>query len=192
MKQSTKYLLGGTLAIAGLALAVTAIRKRQSNSFPLDSRGQAGDPIVRNYFGQSGSLASTFPRGIRNNNPGNIKMTGSTWGGEIPEAQNTDGTFEQFTTFEYGVRAMIKLVTNHIKNGYNTIEKLLHKYAPSSENPTSNYISFVVKETGYPKDAGLLLTKATLKKLVQAMAKFENGQSYPMYDSHFEDGYKLL
>jgi hypothetical protein len=193
MNKTTKYLIGGTVVAAGLAMVVIAIRKnQQSNSFSLDSQGQASNPITRNYYGQSGMLSSEFPRGIRNNNPGNIKQTGSAWGGEIPQNLNTDGTFEQFTTFEHGVRAMIKLLTNHINNGYNTVSKLINKYAPSSENPTSNYISFVVKETGYDKDAGLLTAKATLKKLVQAMAKFENGHSFPVSDWQFEDGYKLL
>lgn len=42
-----------------------------------------------------------LPRGIRNNNPLNIKI-GNDWKGEVP---NTDGTFEQFESMEYGLRA---------------------------------------------------------------------------------------
>ncbi|MCA9329527.1 hypothetical protein KDA11_02695, partial [Candidatus Saccharibacteria bacterium] len=34
------------------------------------------------------------PRGIRNNNPGNIRISNNQWRGKIPVSQNTDGSFE--------------------------------------------------------------------------------------------------
>jgi hypothetical protein len=195
MKNSTKYAIGGSMAVVGLILIAKAIKDSgNQNQLPQNTPvvDSGSSPFVRNYFGQKGALSSLFPQGIRNNNPGNLKMSGSVWNGELSESQNTDGTFEQFTTFEHGVRAMIKLVKNHIGNGHNTIAKLIAKYAPSSENPTSTYVDFVAKNTGIDKNANLTATKETLKKLVQAIGKFENGQNYPIYDSHFEDGYKML
>lgn len=46
-------------------------------------------------------------RGLRNNNPGNLILTSIGWDGKIPNAQNTDGTFEQFTSANYGIRANV-------------------------------------------------------------------------------------
>jgi hypothetical protein len=195
MNKTTKYIIGGSVAAVSLILIVRAINKSgKQNQLPQNTPvvDSESSPFVRNYFGQKGMLSTVFPRGIRNNNPGNLKMGASVWNGELAESQNTDGTFEQFDTFEHGVRAMIKLVKNHINNGHNTIAKLIAKYAPSSENPTSTYVNAVAKGIGIDKNALLTPNKETLKKLVQSMGKFENGPSYPIYDSHFEDAYKML
>jgi hypothetical protein len=199
MQKQTKYIIGGAVALAGIVLLIRSLKnsdnagmqQNKQESLP-GSVSNESNPIVRNYFGQSGALSNVFPRGIRNNNPGNLIKTDITWGGEIPHSKNTDGRFEQFSTFEYGVRAMIKQLKTDISRGHNTLSKLIAKYAPITENPTSNYVSFVSQKTGYGKDTVLTADKATLKKLVKAMALFENGASYPVYDSHFEDAYKLI
>ena len=45
---------------------------------------------------------TTIPRGIRNNNPLNIRI-GNQWLGE--RANPNDPAFEQFVAMEYGIRA---------------------------------------------------------------------------------------
>lgn len=45
------------------------------------------------------------PRGLRNNNPGNIRTTKDRWQGLRP--QQTDPAFFQFTEMRYGYRALI-------------------------------------------------------------------------------------
>lgn len=119
-------------------------------------------------------------RGLRNNNPGNIRISGSAWKGKVPTGQNTDGAFEQFVAPEYGIRAMGRLLNNYIAAGYDTIEKIVNRYAPASDNNhTENYIKFVSARTG-------LLPSQTVysfnvPKLVDAMIAFENGeQPYAM------------
>lgn len=120
---------------------------------------------------------SDLPRGMRNNNPGNLKISGSQWAGKIPAGRNTDGVFEQFENYSYGIRAMIKLLLNYInQQGRDTIRKILERYAPGSENPTSSYISQVSALTGFGPDQRLSPNKTTMKKLVLAMALFENRQ----------------
>jgi hypothetical protein len=50
------------------------------------------------------SMTRIIPRGIRNNNPLNIRI-GNTWLGERPEP--TDHDFEEFVSMEYGLRRCV-------------------------------------------------------------------------------------
>lgn len=120
---------------------------------------------------------SNFPRGIRNNNPGNIRISNNKWQGKIPASQNTDGAFEQFNNYVFGVRAMIILIRNYIdRDGLNSIRKILHKYAPTSENHTDTYANYVSQKTGIDVDQQIDSTQTYLRPIVQAMAHYENGQ----------------
>lgn len=85
-----------------------------------------------------------IPRGIRNNNPFNIKKTQISWLGEVHPG--TDNVFEQFVSLPHGLRAGIVLLKNYIQNGYDTVEKIISRFAPSCENDTYKYISYVVSE----------------------------------------------
>ena len=84
-------------------------------------------------------------RGIRNNNPFNIKRSYIEWIGEDNNPDVFDPTFEQFTNMRFGIRAGIKLLVNYIKNGYDTPRKIISRFAPSVENNTDSYISFVCR-----------------------------------------------
>lgn len=83
-------------------------------------------------------------RGIRNNNPFNIKLCSNRWKGKIPNKENKDGVFEQFVSMRYGLRAGTHLIRNYI-NRYNLhrVSDIINRFAPSNENKTENYISFV-------------------------------------------------
>lgn len=120
---------------------------------------------------------SKVARGIRNNNPGNIRHGKSKWAG-MSQTQ-TDAAFVQFTSPEYGIRALAILLRNYFKQGFDTIEKIFPKYAPSSENNTEAYIKQVVKTTGIPRDQKLGVEN--LPGLIVAIVKHENGnQPYSM------------
>lgn len=142
------------------------------------------------YLGQD-----QLPRGIRNNNPGNIeKNKNNGWMGKVPLAQNTDSRFEQFTKFVYGVRAMIRLIRNTYisRYDYNTIELIITKYAPSHENNTRAYINAVAYNSGVGSQE--LITEADydkLRRIIQAMANHENGVSDAISDQMFEAAWKI-
>lgn len=71
-------------------------------------------------------------RGLRNNNPGNIRNSKTVWQGEI--VPSTDRSFKQFKTMAYGYRAMIKLLQNYRKlNGCRTISDFINRWAPPVE-----------------------------------------------------------
>lgn len=125
------------------------------------------------YLGKSGE-----PRGIRNNNPGNLVKTSIPWKGKVPLSQNTDSRFEQFKAFWYGVRAMIKDISGDInKDGQNTIRKLITTYAPPSENHTETYIEYIANQTGWSPDRIIDSGNVDdMYKLVKAISKYENGK----------------
>lgn len=115
------------------------------------------------------------PRGIRNNNPGNLVLTTIAWKGKVPNAQNTDEKFEQFTLPLWGIRAMFMDVRGDIeKDGLSTIRKLITAYAPAFENNTAAYIQSVVNQVGIGADTKI--QPANYLKLLKAIIQHENGK----------------
>lgn len=119
------------------------------------------------------------PRGIRNNNPLNIRK-GSSWRGEAKN--QTDPAFEQFVSMEYGIRAALRLMRNHI-SGYdgsrppmNTLKKLISVWAPPSENNTQRYVDFVSEKCGLsPTQVINQFDKGLMCRIARAMAYYECG-----------------
>lgn len=116
------------------------------------------------------------PRGIRNNNPLNIRYVKcNNWVGRV--AKKKDKDFEEFVEMAFGLRAAFVLINNYIKSGCNTIGKIIARWAPMNENNTAAYIDFVLKRTGYIENTIIQEYDAhTLMHLVEAMAFMECGQ----------------
>ena len=120
----------------------------------------------------------TTPRGIRNNNPLNIRRSKDQWQGL--RAQQTDASFCQFESMEYGWRAAFKLLTRTYYHTYRlfTIRGIVSKWAPANENNTKAYIANVSKMTGIGPDEpiGIPTEKPARWMMVGiAMAIQENG-----------------
>jgi hypothetical protein len=112
------------------------------------------------------------PRGIRNNNPGNLRH-GEKWQGMA--AEQTDAAFITFISPEYGIRAMVKLfATYRDRYGLTSIRDIITRYAPSSENNTEAYIAAVAKEIGMAKDANI--GPDDMPGFITAVIRHENGQ----------------
>lgn len=128
------------------------------------------------------------PRGIRNNNPLNIRV-GNSWQGEVEKP--TDMQFEQFKEMRWGCRAAFKLLKRYIERyGCNTVEKIIRRWAPASENDTERYINVVCNRSGIKRNE--LINYQDLAKmciLMQAMAFVENGQNIKYED--IVDGYNM-
>lgn len=138
---------------------------------------------------------SGLPRGIRNNNPGNIKRSATPWRGKIPQSNETDPIFEEFVDKPHGTRAMIKVLqTYQSRYGLNTIRKILGRYAPNSENPTSTYVSYVAKHAAMGVDIPFNTKSVTdMRPVIKAMAQFENGRGKQwVTDSDFNRGWLLV
>lgn len=117
------------------------------------------------------AVKSAFlPRGIRNNNPGNIRR-GQDWQGE---AAGTDPSFEVFTAPEYGIRAMARILRNYVAGGHDTVRKIISRWAPPTENNTAAYVATVAAGLGLDPDAPVNLAR-DLPGLVAAIIRHENG-----------------
>ena len=117
-----------------------------------------------------------LPRGYRNNNPVNIRISANKWNGKI--SPNTDGVFEQFIDLVHGYRAALVLLRGkgYINGGLNTIRKMITKFAPANENYTAGYIADVSQLTGIDPDAVISSNdKDALTRIVYAMSIVENG-----------------
>nr|WP_129732855.1 structural protein P5 [Parabacteroides goldsteinii] len=130
------------------------------------------------------------PRGIRNCNPGNIRITKDRWQGLCPA--QTDGEFFQFTEMKWGYRALIRTLQNYRrKHGCQTIADFISRWAPRTENNTSGYITRVCREmqvpTSFVPDVD---DKGTMCALAAAISQVENGIPAVMAD--VEAGWELL
>lgn len=134
------------------------------------------------------------PRGIRNNNPLNIRK-GNNWKGERPA--QVDKAFEEFTSMTYGIRAGFIIIRKYISgyNGltrkFNTIEQIIRRWAPPTENATQKYIDQVAKESGISPRLKLSFSdKKSMCAIVSAMIHVECGQKVDM--ALIESGYDMV
>lgn len=132
-----------------------------------------------------------MPQGLRNNNPGNIRLSAATcWQGEVRPSQ--DKSFCQFRTMGYGYRALIKLLQNYRRlYGCRTVADFINRWAPPSENNTSGYIRHVCTAMQVPTTCiPDVSDRATMCALAAAISQVENGVPAVMAD--VEAGWNLL
>jgi len=132
-----------------------------------------------------------MPRGVRNNNPGNIRL-GDKWQG-LCSVQD-DSSFCQFTTIEYGIRALayVLRVSYFQRRDLDTVRKIIQRWAPPSENDTYAYILDVARHAKFGADEPLNLNDDNvLGALVIAIIRHENG-SQPYSGLQIVSGIRLL
>ena len=119
-------------------------------------------------------------RGLRNNNPGNIRLGSFRYKGE--KAKSSDTAFRQFDSVEWGYRAMFMLLYTYEKRyGCNTLRKIINRYAPPVENHTEGYIRRVAHATHLLPDEKISTTDgAIMTAVVAAMSEVENGVAADM------------
>ena len=130
------------------------------------------------------------PRGIRNCNPGNIRITKDKWQG-LREVQE-DKEFFQFKAMKWGYRAMLRTLQNYRKrHGCETIADFIRRWAPPSENNTMTYIRFVCEKMGVPSVfVPNVENKQAMCMLAYAISYFENGVEPVMEE--ISEGWDLL
>ena len=139
-------------------------------------------------------------RGIRNNNPLNIRHSKDQWQG----ASNiqTDKHFVQFKSMAYGYRAAWRILHTYYKRLRErkkpfTVEHIISRWAPPSENDTKAYTRSVLKLSSIGGKENLLppsnpLGYIKLSRLIAAMTVMENGIRMPQVDTEaIYQGYKL-
>ena len=131
-----------------------------------------------------------LPRGLRNCNPGNIRITKDKWKG-LREVQ-TDKEFFQFVSMPWGYRALLRTLQNYRKrHGCETIADFIRRWAPQSENNTVTYIRFVCAKMGVPSVfVPNVESKPAMCMLAYSIAYFENGVEPQMEE--ISEGWDLL
>lgn len=131
-----------------------------------------------------------LPRGLRNCNPGNIRITKDKWQG-LREVQ-TDKSFFQFKSMPYGYRALIRTLQNYRrKHNCICIADFITRWAPHTENNTGGYIRRVCQDMQVPSvyvpDVD---DKSTMCAMAAAISRVENGVDAVMDDVY--KGWELL
>ncbi len=118
-----------------------------------------------------------LPRGIRNNNPGNIRLSETVWQGQKPPPQE-DEAFVEFISALYGLRALMKtLLTYYLRYNLDTVECIINRYAPPHENATDSYAFSVARTLKIKHTESLdLKDRKTLVALARAIVLHENGK----------------
>ena len=122
-------------------------------------------------------------RGLRNNNPLNIRRSTDRWDGAT--TTQTDKDFVQFQSMAYGYRAAWRILNTYYKKlkerkKHFTVENIIHRWAPPCENDTQAYIGTVLRLTGLGGKENLVSPLEPqgvwkLSSIIAAMTVVENG-----------------
>lgn len=140
------------------------------------------------------------PRGIRNNNPGNIEHRDTVeWKGEIyPQTTKLkngaiEDRFCQFESPEFGLRAIARILGNYQRiHDRFSIRMMIHRWAPPVENDTDAYVSFVSNKVGIDPDKYFTFIEqpSYAIPMMQAIVTMENGED-PYTGDQYMKGYEL-
>lgn len=128
-------------------------------------------------------------RGIRNNNPFNIKRSHQGWQGETKV--NSDPVFCRFSNINYGIRAGIQLLRNgYLAKGYKTVDAIINRYAPSTENNTSSYIAYILNNSPIYPSQEISLNSLSFYHLCKCICWYES--KYELSYNKFTDVVKMF
>lgn len=139
-----------------------------------------------------------IPRGIRNNNPGNIDYKPNTQWQGLDKANPSDGRFCRFVDPVMGIRAIaVTLITYQDKrkaadgSAIDTPREIAARWAPPNENNTEAYAAALARSMGRgvddPVDVHIF---EDCRGAVIGIIRHENGQQ-PYTDAQIEKGLRL-
>lgn len=147
------------------------------------ARKYAGMQSVQSMYSMKNKQDMTRPRGIRNNNPLNIRRSADRWQGAA--TTQTDKNFVQFESMAYGYRAAWRLMQTYYRRLRRqkkrfTVENIIARWAPPNENDTMAYTRTVLMLSGLGGNENLLPPQnvqgyGRLARLMEAMTVMENG-----------------
>ena len=139
-------------------------------------------------------------RGLRNNNPLNIRHSSDRWEGVRKE--QTDKPFVQFKSMAYGYRAAWRILQTYyerfcMQSKTFTVRNIITRWAPPTENDTEAYIISVLKLSGIGGKENMLPPcnasgYGRLSRLLMAMTCIECGIRMEQVDTEaICQGYRL-
>lgn len=152
----------------------------------IQSNGELSDTVTGSRRAVSEGGSGDGARGIRNNNPGNLEYSkANPWVGQTGD----DGRFAKFETPEHGIRALGRNLLSYQRQGIDTVNDIINRWAPPSDNNnTDAYIQAVCAQLGVTPDQPLDASNPdTLKALCASIIQHENG-SQPYSDQQLATG----
>lgn len=152
----------------------------------IQSNGELSDTVTGSRRAVSEGGSGDSARGIRNNNPGNLEYSKTNpWVGQTGD----DGRFAKFETPEHGIRALGRNLLSYQRQGIDTVNDIINRWAPPSDNNnTEAYIQAVCAQLGVTPDQPLDASNPdTLKALCASIIQHENG-SQPYSDQQLVTG----
>lgn len=156
------------LALGGMGLIAWALREK----YPNEAANVVDiilDPIMEPI-----KAITSGPRGLRNNNPGNIVRTSERWQGMSAD-QSRDSRFVVFDSPTWGLRALARILRTYHSRGLTTVQAMIGRWAPPIENDTGAYIGAVANAVGVAPQQPIALTDDLLSRIMEAIVKHENG-----------------
>lgn len=168
---------------AGAVTALTALGNIFTSLFKGDFKtafdtwrntGSTGSGTPSSTPGATPTASTGAPRGIRNNNPGNIE------GLHFGATGLDSGGFAQYATLSDGLHAEDRQLQIYGQRGIDTIAAIAAKWAPAAAgNNVQAYIAALKKSTGFDANTPLNLNDPAVRaKIAAAINQHENGAAY--------------
>ncbi|MEJ2896223.1 phage tail tape measure protein [Bordetella avium] len=153
--------IGAALLKGDLAGAKAVIDQRKAR--------QAARPAGDGY-----SPSSKDPRGIRNNNPGNLVYVG-----QAGASKEANGRFATFSSAQEGLNALAAQLRRYGQRGLNSIQSIVNTYAPASENDTGAYANYLAQKMGIGTSTKFDVNSdpSALAALIRGVVEYENGRN---------------
>jgi hypothetical protein len=125
-----------------------------------------------------------LPRGLRNNNPLNIRHSASRWQGA--RVEQTDKAFVQFTSMTMGYRAAWRILETYYKHFEAqhkpfTPRNIIYRWAPPNENDSEAYLRRVCQLTNLAGNEALVrpshLVSARSAQSTQSSQSIQSSQN---------------
>ncbi|MDT7371807.1 lytic transglycosylase domain-containing protein [Citrobacter freundii] len=176
---------------SGQPSAIPAVEDSANRSADWVKENLGFDPrsvgrTIRGWFGDDEpdqhAQSAKAPRGIRNNNPGNIDFRGQS-GATL---ERPGGRFARFETAYDGLKALSRQLMRYFEGKttgkpLQTLNDIISTWAPGNENNTGAYIAQLSKMMGVAPDAILnLKDPQVMSSLMNGIIHHENGRNpYP-------------
>ncbi|MEQ9641473.1 MAG: peptidoglycan DD-metalloendopeptidase family protein [Alphaproteobacteria bacterium] len=122
------------------------------------------------------------PRGLRNNNPGNLRKDGTEWAGLRTADLQLDTAFYQFIAMEWGIRAMARVLRTYRDHyGIRTLRAMSARWAPFADHndPVRHAQNVLANAPGVANSIDMdidLADPAVAFGVVRGIAVAENGR----------------
>lgn len=152
-----------------VAVAPVASSNTNQPNYPLSMSGNIFDTLSNGVM-----TLINEPRGIRNNNPLNIKWSSlNAWNGQTGK---DSGGFSVFDNPVNGIRAAARILKNYRNRGVNTIREIITTWTSGDPDASqASYISHVASKMGLSADSDVPASRYL--DLLRVMILHENGKN---------------